>query len=438
MIKNVFRPKRKPQGKKKTARLYRGRYRLDGEVRITEVALKTTDKQVAEKILNELVKERERERAGIALPRTLRDASDRPTAEHLADYLGNLSMLGRDDDYIKKLGYRINILIRECGWKNPAAITGDSFEMWRRKQQKAPKTLNEYFDSANAMLNWMTGKGRIAQNPLVTVKKVQFEPVRVRRAFEDDELKRLLKVAGESRIGYLAAVNTGLRRAELKAVLWENINLDGNVPTLRLEGKFTKNKKAVHIALHPELAAELRALKPAGVKPSDPVFTGKMLPPMGKMKADLKKAGVEFLKNGRRADFHSLRHTLGTNLARRNVAPRVAMEIMRHSDIRLTMNHYTDCSQLPVAEAIATLPTFGAAQTSPDAQIHPQTQDILSNEQSPTGAVLADNESSKVIHPERFCHNSTLTDVVEHNEGIGSSGRIRTYDQSVNSRPLYH
>jgi integrase len=83
---------------------------------------------------------------------------------------------------------------------------------------------------------------------------------------------------------------------------------------------------------------------------------------MCKMKADLKKAGVEFLKNGRRADFHSLRHTLGTNLARRNVAPRVAMEIMRHSDIRLTMNHYTDRSQLPVAEAIATLPTFGAAQ----------------------------------------------------------------------------
>ena len=25
-----------------------------------------------------------------------------------------------------------------------------------------------------------------------------------------------------------------------------------------------------------------------------------------------------------------------------------------------------------------------------------------------------------------------------HVQGIGSSGRIRTYDQSVNSRPLYH
>ena len=51
----------------------------------------------------------------------------------------------------------------------------------------------------------------------------------------------------------------------------------------------------------------------------------------------------------RETDFHSLRHTLATNLARRNIAPRVAMQIMRHSDIRLTMNHYTDSSQLPVA-----------------------------------------------------------------------------------------
>jgi integrase len=426
MIKYVFKPKRKVQGRRKIARLYSGRYKLDGEVRLTEVPLKTSDKQVAEKKLDELVKDRERERAGIAIPRILRDANQRPTAEHLADYLGNLSTLGRDDDYIKKLGYRINILIRECGWKNPAAITGDSFEKWRRKQEKAPKTLNEYLDSANAMFNWMTGKCRIAQNPLVTVEKVQFEPVRIRRAFEDDELERLLKVAGESRIGYLAAVHTRLRRAELKAVLWENIDLDGNVPALRLEGKFTKNKKYVHIPLHPEIAAELRALKPADAKPSDPVFIGKMVPPMCKMKADLKKAGVEFLKNGRRADFHSLRHTLGTNLARRNVAPRVAMEIMRHSDIRLTMNHYTDRSQLPVAEAIATLPTFGAAQPYTDPQIHPQNQGILSNEQSRSGTVSLENEASKIIHPERFCHNLALTDVVEHGGGIGSSGRIRS------------
>jgi hypothetical protein len=102
------------------------------------------------------------------------------------------------------------------------------------------------------------------------------------------------------------------------------------------------------------------------------------------------------------------------------------------------MNHYTDSSQLPVPEAIAMLPTFGGSQVNSDPQIHPQIPDILRNEQSCCGTVSVDNEPPKVIHPEMFCHDSALTDVVEHNGEIGSSGRIRTYDQSVNSRPLYH
>jgi hypothetical protein len=38
---------------------------------------------------------------------------------------------------------------------------------------------------------------------------------------------------------------------------------------------------------------------------------------------------------GQRADFHSVRYTLATNLALAGTPPRVAMEIMRHSDMRL-------------------------------------------------------------------------------------------------------
>ena len=57
-------------------------------------------------------------------------------------------------------------------------------------------------------------------------------------------------------------------------------------------------------------------------------------------------------------DFHSLRHTLGTNLALAGTAPRVAMEAMRHSDIRLTTKTYTDTGLLPVSDAVAKLPSF--------------------------------------------------------------------------------
>ena len=56
------------------------------------------------------------------------------------------------------------------------------------------------------------------------------------------------------------------------------------------------------------------------------------------------------------ADFHSLRYTCGTMLAKAGVAPRIAMEIMRHTDMRLTMNLYTDPRILDTSKAIERMP----------------------------------------------------------------------------------
>jgi hypothetical protein len=41
----------------------------------------------------------------------------------------------------------------------------------------------------------------------------------------------------------------------------------------------------------------------------------------------------------------------------------VVQELMRHSDIRLTMKLYTDVSKLPVSEAVAALPWFRAGNS---------------------------------------------------------------------------
>lgn len=42
------------------------------------------------------------------------------------------------------------------------------------------------------------------------------------------------------------------------------------------------------------------------------------------------------------------------------VHPRVAMELARHSDMRLTMKTYTDVGQLPLREVMDSLPGFGS------------------------------------------------------------------------------
>jgi hypothetical protein len=53
--------------------------------------------------------------------------------------------------------------------------------------------------------------------------------------------------------------------------------------------------------------------------------------------------------------------TLATILNKSGVAPRTAQEIMRHSDIRLTMKAYTDAKLLNVSGALDKLPKLSPA-----------------------------------------------------------------------------
>lgn len=57
--------------------------------------------------------------------------------------------------------------------------------------------------------------------------------------------------------------------------------------------------------------------------------------------ADLNAAGIDRENGQGVVDFHSLRHTFGTMLAKAGTAPKVAMDLMRHGDVNLTMALYS-------------------------------------------------------------------------------------------------
>ena len=54
-------------------------------------------------------------------------------------------------------------------------------------------------------------------------------------------------------------------------------------------------------------------------------------------------------------DFHSLRYSWATFLQRKGVNSRTAMELMRHSDRKLTDKLYTDTNLLPTAQVVRNL-----------------------------------------------------------------------------------
>ena len=58
---------------------------------------------------------------------------------------------------------------------------------------------------------------------------------------------------------------------------------------------------------------------------------------------------------GRFSDFHALRYTFNTWLHTNGVPQRMAQELMRHSDLRLTDQVYLDSSLLPLQDCMRSI-----------------------------------------------------------------------------------
>jgi len=272
---------------------------------------------------------------------------------------------------------------------------------------------------------------------------------RVRRALTDAEVGRLLDVAADRRIVYLTALLTGLRRTELSSLRWGDVHLDAVRPFLTVRASTTKNHLAATMFLRDDLATELRTLRPAGADDGALVF-GHAVPVMEVFRADLAAAGIAYKDSQKRqADFHALRHTLATNLARFGVQPRVAMELMRHSDMRLTNKTYTDAGLLPMVDALDKLPRYGVAvevlaATGTDevckiaAQTAAQLGVRLGHGMSQLGTETAAADGVQVLGNAGDSRPESGEVMACHSDGESSASRTRTYNIPVNSRMLYH
>jgi len=348
-------------GKLQRTRYYCLRYRI-GDMPVAKwKSLGVTDFQVATKKAHEFIQEKEREAAGIIEPKLVRDAAQCSLLGHLNDYEADLvtrGRAGRGGRGARLLKGRVQRLLCACGWGLPADITVDSFMTWRNQQRVAARTLNHYLQGMISFLNWMDRAGRIKTNPLKSVNKVdeRGKKTRVRRAFTDEELRKLIEGSGPRGIIYFTASRTGLRQEELRQLKWGEVHLEAPVPHMIVRAETAKNKKEEQVCLVPEIVEALKKHRPAKRSPTDLVFVNG-IPRASRLKVDAERNGIAYRdQQGRYADFHALRYTWATFLQRNGIAQRFTMKLMRHSDIKLTAKVYTDETQLPIYDSIKNLP----------------------------------------------------------------------------------
>ena len=329
-------------------------------------SLKVRELQVAEKLKNEFICEKERELSGIIAPRRVRDAASRLLTEHLSEFVAHMEGLNRSASHISHVGTRVRKLIADCGWRYLSDVTAKSFELWRQKQagEFSVKTRNEYRAAMFSLLAWLEENEQQPVNPFKRVKKTDGrgeETVR-RRAATHSEMERLLGEAGIYAVAYLAAATTGLRRGELSKLEWGDLHLDVAQPFAVVRAATTKDRKAAKVYLVRQLVAELEKLHSSGMPSNGLVLAGRM-PTTKQMREHLVAAGIPYEdEQGLRLDFHALRKTFDTNLGIAGVSDAARMKLMRHKSPKLTLETYTDSEKVPVADALAKLPEFGCLE----------------------------------------------------------------------------
>jgi integrase len=364
MIFSIEKRRKRKNGKVVESRCYYLRYRIGNMPCDKWVSLRVMDKTVANSKANKFIADLEREQAGLALPHKQVESLGLPVAKFLSEYISELKARRRDPKYIEVTEARISKVSKDVRWRTLGDVSPDSFLSWRRANgHLSAKTRNDYLASASGFCEWLVDLGRLAANPLEKVGKVDAkgDRCRLRRAFTMDELTRLFSASGWRSKIYMLAAYTGLRRNEVAELEWGDVVESDEGAFLQLRAAVTKNRKASPIPLHPQLAVELAASRPKTAAPSDKVFP--RVPRMNRFRIDLKAAGIPYEdKSGRFADFHALRYTFATMLAVSKTGQRIAQELMRHSDPKLTAGIYTDAALLPLRDAVENLPWAGYTQ----------------------------------------------------------------------------
>jgi len=268
---------------------------------------------------------------------------------------------------------RVRRTCEGCGFRLAREIEGGKIEAWLHKQVEAGAfglaTRNHYLTAMKGFCRWMEREGHLTQDPTRHLRRVKNGPDmrRERRALTVEECRTLLEVTarsgnhhgmtgGDRALLYRLALETGLRYADLRSLKVGNLDLEGEPPSVRVEAAYTKNRREDRLPLRKETAAALRK-RTRFMHPEAPLF--KMWQNRGSemLRRDLRAAGVPYRDSqGRVVDFHALRHTFVSNLARSGVHPKTAQDLARHSTITLTMDTYTHVLQEHKARALEQLP----------------------------------------------------------------------------------
>ncbi|TGS47557.1 MULTISPECIES: site-specific integrase [unclassified Mesorhizobium] len=241
----------------------------------------------------------------------------------------------------------------------------------------APRTVHHFRRVLIKALGQAVTWERLSRNPAAKTTPPKVERKKM-LAYDAAQTGQLIEDLRHTRmfIATLLAVKCGLRRGEILALRWGNVELGDNLRQLSIvesaeqtsDGvryKEPKNGRARTVALSAATVAELKAHRVRqaeeqlrlGIRPDTDSFVvaqvdGSPLQPRSLTHEWIRVIGKTSLP---RIRFHDLRHTHATQMLSAGVHPKVASERLGHSTIGITLDLYSHVMpgmQADAAEAV--------------------------------------------------------------------------------------
>lgn len=346
-----------------------------------------TDKAAAQAFANQMEAQSKNESYGLADPRerTWKEHARKPIGDHIEDYTNHLASGGDTAKHVKHTKGVLTRLLKTAGITSVGAIDPVKLQaaigQWV-DAEKSARTVNHALGAVKAFCRWLYEANRIKEVPRglqsIARRNEDADRKRIRKVLSIEDLNRLLsyteehgetvyvygstrskhqktEITGEERsVIYRIAMATGFRANEIRQLTRASFTF-GNEPSIALPASATKNGKAVVQPVSTIHAAVFKwwlHWEAHGDQPTDlavivPEKTAKMLA------KDLRAAGIDpgDPKTGV-IDFHALRASYLTHLARSGVDPKTLQTLARHSSPALTIGKYVKTDETRLREAV--------------------------------------------------------------------------------------